>query len=231
MGKYEVLLFDVDGTLLDFEKAEENALEISFRNHQIELNDKIKSRYDDINKGLWKRFEKGEITREEVIYSRFVMLFKEFNIKHDGVKFEDYYQARLGEGAFPIKGAYELCSDLKKRYDMYIITNGVTKTQYDRLAKSGFDKLFKDIFVSEESGSQKPQKEYFDFCFDRMKRKDVENMLVIGDSLSSDIRGANIMNIDSCWYNPNGEENSGGIYPTYEIQNFDQVYDVLGERK
>ena len=121
----------------------------------------------------------------------------------------------------------DLLNGLKNRYELHIVTNGVAETQYKRLAVAGLDKLFKGIYVSEESGYQKPQQEYFHYCFEKMGRNDVENMLIIGDSLTSDIRGGNNVGIDTLWYNPHHQENTAGVHVDYEADTLEKIGEML----
>ena len=92
MKKYKYLLFDVDGTLLDFNKAEEQALINTFQKYNIVLTEQMNQRYEQINKQLWKDFENGLIDKKTIVYTRFVQLFQEFGIDEDGIAFEDDYQ-------------------------------------------------------------------------------------------------------------------------------------------
>ena len=202
MKEYNTLLFDIDGTLLDFKKAENYALHKTFIDHQLELTDEIFEIYETINKKLWKNFELGLIDKNTVVYTRFVKLFEQLKINEDGVAFEDEYQKNLGDGAYLIEYALEILNELYKEYDLYVVTNGVARTQYNRLDLLDLRKYFKKIFISEEIGYQKPKIEFFDFCFKHIKNFDKGKTLIIGDSLSSDMQGGINAKIDTCWYNP-----------------------------
>lgn len=227
MRKYQTLLFDVDDTLLDFKAAERTALHLLFEEQKISLTDEITKHYKIINQGLWKAFEEGEIDRDEVVNTRFSTLFKEYGQEVDGPLFEQNYRRYLEEGNQLIDGAFEFVQQLQSKYDLYIVTNGVSKTQEKRLRNSGLHSLFKDIFVSEDTGYQKPMKEYFDYVFARIPNFSVEKGLIIGDSLSADIKGGHLAGLDTCWFNPGRNSNQTGIVPTYEIQSFDELYEIL----
>ncbi len=224
---YKTLLFDADNTLLDFSKTERHALEQTFKHFGIHLSPEIRELYSDINHSLWQDFEAGLIDKETVVQTRFYILFKELEIPVDGHAFEAYYQPALGAGAFLIDGAQKLCAELSSHYDLYIVTNGVSSTQYSRLAATGLDRYMKDIFVSEDLKSQKPQKRYFDQVFDRIPGFSKSSTLIIGDSLTSDIAGGIAAGIDTCWFNPDHKPSSRHIHPTYQIHKLDELFHIL----
>lgn len=227
MKNYKYLLFDVDGTLLDFDKAEQYALEYTFQNYDIPLTYEINQRYEEINKKLWKDFENGLIDKKTVVYSRFVLLFKEFNIPVDGIVFEDDYQKALGQGFFVLPHTIEVLSELYQKYPLYVVTNGVSQTQYSRLEGTNIKKYFQNIFVSEDIGYQKPSKEYFDYCFQKIDYIDLNKTLIIGDSLSSDIQGGINAGIDTCWFNPNHLDKPEAMPINYEIHDLRELLQLL----
>jgi 2-haloacid dehalogenase len=227
MKKYRTLFFDADDTLLDFGAAEKLALRLLFEDQQIPLTAEIEAQYRKINLGLWKSFEEGKLDRDEVVNTRFSLLFKEFAQEVDGPLLEKKYRSYLDEGHQLVDGAFELITDLQNKYDLYIVTNGVSKTQDKRLRASGLYPLFKNIFVSEDTGFQKPMKEYFDYVFARIPNFAVEQGLLIGDSLSADIKGGQLAGLDTCWFNPGMKPGSPAIVPTYQIQRLDELYRIL----
>ncbi len=224
---YKTLLLDADGTLLDFHKSEQMALRDTFAHYHIPLGDEVLRRYEHINHDLWRRFEAGEIDKKTVLYSRFVMFFEELHIKEDGVRFEDAYQKALGEGAYLIEGAYEVMEELHRCCDLYIVTNGVSATQYSRLKKTGLYDLVRDVFVSEDIGYQKPQREYFDHVFSKIPSLEKKRTLMIGDSLSSDIRGGICAGIDTCWYHQGSTQKLADMPITYEIHDLHDLLPIV----
>ena len=218
MKKYQTLFFDVDDTLLDFGAAENAALRMLFEDQNIPFTDAIKADYKRINRGLWRSFEEGKLDRDEVVNTRFAILFKEYGQEVDGSLLEKQYRSYLEEGHQLVDGALELITELHSQYDLYIVTNGVSKTQDKRLRNSGLYPLFKGIFVSEDTGYQKPMKEYFDYVFARVPNFSVEQGLIIGDSLSADIRGGRLAGMDTCWFNPDRKPNHTDLVPNYEMQ-------------
>lgn len=229
MKKYQALFFDVDDTLLDFKEAEKQALRWLFESQQMELTEETETLYKKINIGLWEAFEEGKMSRDEVINTRFSLLFKELGQEVDGVLLEGKYRQFLEEGHQLIQGAFELIENLHNKFDLYIVTNGVSKTQDKRLRDSGLFPYFKGVYVSEDTGYQKPMKEFFDYVFARIPQLDVEKGVIIGDSLTSDIKGGFQAGLDTCWFNPLHLENQTGMIPTYEIHQLDDLYTILFE--
>ena len=230
MKKYKTLFFDVDDTLLDFGAAEKLALQLLFEEQNIPLTSEMEEKYKSINQGLWRRFEEGELSRDEVVNTRFSVLFNQFEKEVDGTILEKNYRLSLEQGHQLVNGAFELITELNSQYDLYIVTNGVSRTQDKRLHASGLYPLFKGIFVSEDTGFQKPMKEFFDYVFVRIPQFDVKQALIIGDSLSADIKGGELAGLDTCWFNPNMKPNVTDISPTYQIQKLEELKGILNVR-
>ena len=226
MKKYTYLMFDVDGTLMDFKKGEDCAIRESLRIHHIPCTPELPGLYSKINDGFWKRFEKGEISREQVLTGRFEELFREIGVDADPEAFEQTYQDLLGQQVFYVEGAVDLIQDLSSRYYLCVMTNGVSRTQYSRLKKNHFDQYFRHIFVSEDTGYQKPMKGYFDYCFNRIPGFSADEALIIGDSLTSDIKGGANAGVDTCWYNPDGQQAGADAVITYEISRLEQLREI-----
>ena len=162
-----------------------------------------------------------------ILESRFPLFFKELGVEGDGLAAERLYRKQLDESAVLIDGALEILERLSGHYEMYVITNGVSKTQYSRLKKSGIDRYMKDIFVSEDAGAQKPQNAFFDYCLERMGHPALEQLLVIGDSLTSDIQGGINAGIDTCWFDRKGTEDTQGREVTYIIRALKELEEIL----
>lgn len=227
MKRYEVLLFDVDGTLLDFELAERQGIEGLLTRFKVPVTEENRQRYHALNKRYWQRLEQGEITREQVLSLRFEEFFGAFGIRVDGMEVDGLYRESLNNSAELIRGASALLEALKPKYELYIVTNGVAATQHKRLRASGLERYFRGIFISEEAGADKPSKEFFEYVFAGMGRRDTERMLIIGDSLTSDIRGGNNMAVDTLWYNPHGQGNTAGVQVDYEARSLEEVGRLL----
>lgn len=226
--QFTTILWDVDGTLLDFLYSQRYALTKCFRTIGREISDEIVQRYSQINDSFWKRLEKGEITREELLPGRFAVLFEELGIKDVDIgAFRREYQEGLGSVYSYIDDSLTICKSLQGLFRQYVVTNGVTHTQKNKLRLSGLSEIMDGIFISEEIGADKPGKAFFDVCLARIEEKDKARILLVGDSLSSDIKGGVLAGIRTCWYRPEGAVNGSPYQPDYEISDLHQVYDIL----
>lgn len=227
MKTYDFLLFDADGTLLDFDRSESLAIQETAAHFCPEKTNAAEERYHRINAALWERFNKGEITRSELLLSRFSQLCEALALQADPAEMNRYYMRCLATHADLLPGAEEVLRDLSSRYKMYIITNGASYTQRGRFEKSPITPLFKQLFISEEMGVQKPQKEFFSAVAAAIPGFSNDRALVIGDSLSSDILGANNAGIDCCWYNPQNAPIAENLHCDYQIQNLHELLQIL----
>lgn len=221
--KYNTILMDADDTLLDFKLAEHNALIKTLKSFSIDFNDTVISAYSRINDGYWKRLEKGEVTKVALRIKRFEDLCTEFGYKCDASQMASAYESALSEMAYVLDGADELCRALSQKYRIYIVTNGIKEVQKERLKGSKINGMFLDAFVSEEIGYEKPRVEYFERVADKISDFDKSKTVIIGDSLSSDIKGGIAFGIDTCWYNPKGKEKPSDIDITYIASSFDDI--------
>jgi len=165
MKKYKKLFFDVDDTLIDFKAAEKVALPALFKEYQMDYTEEVEVYYKTLNRQLWLALERGEITREQLMNRRFGETMRHFGQNIDGRKMDERYQELLVETVVLIDGAEQVLSELSKDYELYIVTNGLLKTQLARLNAANLTSYFKRIFVSEETGYQKPQIEFFNYVF------------------------------------------------------------------
>ena len=227
MAKYEIILFDADGTLLDFVQTEKKALQKTFAEHNFPLTPEIEQRYGVINKQLWSDFEKGLIPKAEITNQRFTRLFAEIGIDYDGRLFNDEYLSNLSYGYFTIPGAAEICAALAPHCRLYFATNGIAKTQFQRIAGSGLEPYFQATFVSENAGEPKPSPIFFDYCFKQITDFDPAKTIIIGDSLHSDIKGGMQAVIAACWYNPDNLECSNDIKPDYIIHDLAELKEII----
>ncbi|KXH81814.1 YjjG family noncanonical pyrimidine nucleotidase [Sporosarcina sp. HYO08] len=224
---YEVLLFDADDTLLDYGLAEKRALTNTFEAFGHPTGLKVcESSFKEMSSRLWKKLEQGLISLAELGESRFHRLFEMHHLEIDAKAFSHAYFDNLSKEAHLKEGALALCDSLKE-FRLAIITNGFANMQTSRIGSSPLHNAFEQIIISENAGSQKPQKEIFEYAFAQLQVTDKKKVLIIGDSLTSDIQGGIDFGIDTCWYNPEGKENHIGNQPTYEIRHLMDLVKIL----
>ena len=228
----KVLLWDIDGTILDFLAAEKVAMKKCFEVCGIgECTDEMIARYSIINKKYWEKLERGELTKPEILVGRFDEFFKTEGIVTDcAAEFNKEYQGRLGDTICFCDNGYELIKSLMGQVKQYAVTNGTKIAQDRKLAKSGLIELFDDVFISEELGVEKPGIGFFEKVWEKIGRYNSDEVMIIGDSLTSDIKGGNNAGILCCWYNPKGASNDKGVKVDYEIDNLNKVKEILNEK-
>ncbi|GHP13785.1 noncanonical pyrimidine nucleotidase, YjjG family protein [Lentilactobacillus fungorum] len=214
---YSTILFDVDDTLLNFEASEKQALEKLFKTIHQPLTPAVYRDYHDLNAQLWHRYERGEISRETLLNSRFNLFFAHYGQNIDGKLYGQKYRTFLSEGHDQIPQAQTLLNDIRPNHQLYVITNGIAATQQRRLKESGLVNYFDDVFISERIGHKKPDSAFFEAVADQIQGFTKQSALVVGDSLTSDILGAKHFGIDSVWFNPHHLPNASQTKPTYEI--------------
>lgn len=224
---FSTVLLDADGTLLDFDEAERQGVREVLKKQGVEPAAELENRYHDINLKYWKLFETGVIEKAEIFRGRYKEFFETLGMQVDVEAVERQYREVLDSCSALIPDALEVCTYLKGRYTLYIVTNGVASTQYRRLKDSGLEPYFENVFVSETVGSQKPQKAYFDYCLDRIGERDLSRILIVGDSLSSDIQGGKNAGIKTCWVNLDGKELEETIHPDYEVRTLRELKEIL----
>ncbi len=198
----------------------------TFEKYGIPFTDEVRAAYKTINHRLWAAFEAGDISKDTILARRFRNTFMSLGIKGEFVGFEEEYQLALGRGGFLIPEAMEVCEKLSQDCRLYILTNGVQATQESRMELSGLLPYIQNVFVSETTGYQKPQKEYFDYVFSRIPDFDPAKALMVGDSLNSDIKGGIHAGVAVCWYNPEGKPNTAKVRLDYEIKNLKELYAI-----
>ena len=226
--KYKFLLFDLDHTLLDFDAAEDVALSHLLKEEGVEDIQAYKDYYVPMNKALWKDLEQKKITKAELINTRFEKLFAHFGIEKDGAYLAERYQFFLSKQGQTFPGVEDLLKTLiHQGYELYAATNGITFIQTGRLEQSGIKPYFKEIFISEQLHTQKPDAAFYEKIGARIPNFDKKYSLMIGDSLSADIQGGNNAGIDTIWYNPHHLENKTQAQPIYEVDSYQALQEIL----
>ena len=207
------IFLDLDDTILDFTAGEAKALSQTLREAGIEPTEAILDRYHIINTAHWELLEEGRLTRDEVLVQRFEQLFRELGVDHSGKAISERYEGLLSRQHGFMPGAEQLLKDLSSRYDLYLASNGAAAVQNPRLDDAGLRPYFKGIFISEEMGADKPSKAFFDACFAAIPGFRLEETVMVGDSLTSDIRGGSNAGLRTVWFNPHGKEPRPDIRP------------------
>ena len=225
---YKFLLFDLDHTLLDFDAAEDVALSHLLKEEGVEDIQAYKNYYVPMNKALWKDLELKKITKQELVNTRFAKLFAHFGIEKDGAYLAERYQFFLSKQGQIFPGVEDLLKKLiHQGFELYAATNGITFIQTGRLEQSGIAPYFKEIFISEQLHTQKPDAAFYEKIGARIPNFDKDHALMIGDSLSADIQGGNNAGIDTIWYNPHHLENKTQAQPTYEVDSYQALLEIL----
>ena len=224
----EFLLLDLDDTILDFHKAERIALSKTIRDFGVEPSEQVLNRYHHINKWHWEQLELGVMTRDQVLVGRFAQLFEELGMEVDAAACMKQYEHNLSIGHYFLPGAEEAVKKLHDRYRLFLVSNGTATVQHSRLTSAGLYPCFEQVFISQEIGYNKPDKAYFDRCFERIPGFAPEKALMVGDSLTSDIKGGINAGLKTVWVNP-AHKPCGDIRPDYEIEGLSQLEALLEE--
>ena len=224
----EFLFLDLDDTILDFKTAERVAIGKTIRQFGVEPTEEILQRYHRINKWHWEQLELGKLTRQEVLENRFGVLFEFLGKEVDTAACARAYEKNLSQGHWFLPGAEEAVDRLHKKYRLFLASNGTASVQKGRMTSANLYRFFETVFVSQEIGHNKPAKAYFDGCFARIPGFDPERAMIVGDSLTSDIRGGINAGIKTVWVNPEHSP-CGDIRPDYEIEALAKLEDLLEE--
>lgn len=229
MSKYKYLLWDIDDTILDFKAAEKTAIQSLFEKYQLGIcTDEMLHRYSLINKRYWQALERGEMSKEAILTGRFKEFFSSEGLDDSiALDFNNDYQLTLGDTIIFHDDAKNILLDMKKRYKLVAVTNGTAVAQEKKLVNSGLSDIMDAVFISEKVGYEKPNSAFFTAVFDELRITDLSEVLIIGDSLSSDIQGGVHAGIDTCWYNPGNTPNTSDLNPTYIISDLHELTDIL----
>lgn len=223
----EYLFLDMDDTILDFHGAEQTAIRQTLRGFGLEPAEDVLTAYQRINKWHWQQLELGKLTRSQVLEGRFWVLFEEMGIRADSAACARAYTENLSCCHDLLPGAREALERLKKKYRLYLASNGTASVQRCRMEGAGLEPCFEQVFISQEIGYDKPSIGYFEGCFARIPGFDPAKAMIVGDSLTSDIQGGINAGIQTCWVNPSRTQAPEGMEPDYEIENLSQLEALL----
>lgn len=221
------VFLDLDDTILDFTRAEAEALRKALTEMDAPADDAVLARYHTINAAQWALLEEKKLTRDQVLVGRFDILFGELGLRRPALETCRRYEEHLAEGHWFVPGAEALLEELAPRYELYLASNGSAAVQSRRLESAGIARYFRGIFVSERIGADKPSAAFFERCFAAIPGFCRETALMVGDSLTSDIRGGANAGLRTCWFNPRGRAGRGDIRPDYEIRVLEELPPLL----
>jgi 2-haloacid dehalogenase len=225
--KYQWLLFDADGTLFEYDRAEAEALQRTFEQFGCPFEPGYAEAYRRINGDIWLAFEQGEITQTRLRTERFERLFGAVGVNLEAASFSAQYLQNLAEGTYLVDGAAEVVQALYGRVGLALITNGLRDVQRPRFARSAIGKYFSRLVISEEVGAAKPDPQIFEVAFQQMGWPHKQDVLMIGDSLSSDMKGGSDYGIDTCWFNPAGKPRELDVEVRYEIADLRELLPLV----
>lgn len=230
MNRIKVILWDIDGTLLNFHMAEKAAIRALFARFGLGIcTDEMLQRYSVINAGYWKKLEKGEMSKPQILTARFETFFREYGLDTGRVAdFNAAYQLALGDTVCFYPGGLEAVKALKGIVKQYAVTNGTLVAQQKKLAASGLDKLLDGVFISDVIGIEKPNIGFFHAVWESIGAYDPNEVLIVGDSLTSDIKGGNNAGIKTCWFNPNRAPAPEDLRIDYDIAQLWEVPGICG---
>lgn len=223
------LLWDMDETLLNFAAAERAALNALFQEFGFgECSDAMLQRYSKINRSYWERLERKELTKPEILVGRFRDFFEAEGLDSTvAAEFNEKYQLSLGDTIVFRDDSYNIVKSLRGKVKQYVVSNGTIAAQTKKLRLSGFGELMDGVFLSEDLGVEKPDILFFKKVFEEIHPEDKSQVMIVGDSLTSDIQGGNNAGIMTCWYNPEQKPYQGDLRIDHEIRDLHEVYDLI----
>lgn len=229
MAYYHCLLLDIDGTLMDFGAAEHKAFQETMEQFGLPATHEAEETYHTINKGLWAALEKGQIKRDKLVVRRFEDLLKALGSAGDAAQMNAYYLDRLSEHADLYPGALEAVKELSEVATLAVVTNGVAHVQEKRLKDSGLGEYMDGVFISERIGVEKPSRRFFETALRALGIENRDKVLVVGDSLTADVKGGQNAGLDTCWTNWNGEEAPAENGSTHTVRAWEELYSIVME--
>lgn len=224
----EKIMIDIDDTVLDFHLSESIALKKTLASLGLSATDEIVATYSAINDSQWKALERGEIERSVLLYRRFDILFERLGVEISGHEAQKRYEKALGGESHYLPGAEDMLKELSTKFELYAASNGTSVVQRPRIASAGLDRYFKEIFISEEIGYNKPAREFFDICLERMGAPSRASVMILGDSLTSDVLGGINAGIRTCHFAPKGSTAYSAVVPEFSVKTHAEFVELLG---
>ena len=221
----KAVFIDIDGTLLDFEACVEESMRLGLIERGIEYKPEMLDTFHRINNGLWRDLEQGKLTFERLLEIRWATVFEALGIDLNGPEFETYFRKRLHESAIPMAGSYEMLEYLSGKYRLFVASNGPHEQQEERLRKADMLRFFNEVFTSGKIGEEKPSPYFFEYCFEKVSDIIPGESVMLGDSLTSDMKGGCRFGMKTVWLNLKGEEKPDWV--DFEIKSLDEVKNIL----
>lgn len=218
---------DLDNTIIDFNECARHSIMGIFEDLGFHYDENVFETFITENVKIWKRLERGEIDKPYLRANRWNIILGKLGIEYDGTIIEERFENGVAKGAYPVEYAYELLEYLYSKYDLYVVSNGFRFVQESRVKIGKFDKYFKELFLSEDIGIQKPDIRFFDYCYEKIGCPPKEELILIGDSLSADIQGGINFNVETIWFNKNNEPQNDTIKPTYTVNHLKEIEKIL----
>ena len=223
----KIILIDLDNTIIDFNECARHSIMGIFEDLGFHYDENVFETFITENVKIWKRLERGEIDKPYLRANRWNIILGKLGIEYDGTIIEERFENGVAKGAYPVEYAYELLEYLYSKYDLYVVSNGFRFVQESRVKIGKFDKYFKELFLSEDIGIQKPDIRFFNYCYEKIGCPPKEDLILIGDSLSADIKGGNNFEIDTIWFNKNSDPESDTIKATYTVTHLKEIENLL----
>lgn len=226
---FQTIFLDLDDTILDFTTSQFSAFKRLALDVGVTYDEKMMAHYQSYNQSLWLLVEQNRLTKAELMHTRFPGFFAEYGVKISGTETDQLFRDYLADGADLVPGAVSLLKDLKSSgRKIYAASNGIYQTQIKRLTQAGIIDYFDELFISEKLGYNKPHTGFFETAFQQLGSVNKSESLMVGDSLSSDIKGANAVALPVCWFNPANVKPSTDVSIQYSIQSLDELYPIIG---
>ncbi len=223
----KIIFIDLDNTLIDFNECARHSIINAFEELGFTYTENVFKTFIEENVKIWKRLEKGEITKAELRANRWNIILGKLGIDFDGTVLEEMFENGVAKGAYAVEGAYDLLDYLYGKYKLYIVSNGFRFVQESRLKIGNFEKYFDGLFVSEDIGIAKPAKDFFDYCFEKTDNPDKNEVILIGDSITADISGGINYGIDTIWFNKNNDSLPENITPSHMVKHLSEIKNIL----
>lgn len=224
------VLFDLDGTLFDYDRSEAAAVTATLADADVTATDEVVAVYREVNAVHWRRREAGETTPRRLRVERWQDTFATLGLPPppDVAWLAERYVGHLATGAHLLDHAVDTVRAVARNHRVGYLTNGLADVQRPRLAASPLGDLAEVTIISDEVGAAKPGPAIFDAAFAAMGDPPREAVTVVGDSLTADIAGAVAYGLRSVWFAPDHDRvPPGAPQPDHHIRHLSELPPLL----